>query len=126
MARRDLTKKTKPQLKKILWEYFSKYIRARDNYTCYTCGKPGNQAGHYIPRSQGSATYYHEMNVKCQCYHCNINLSGNSFIFREKLVREYGEPEVLALEQLGKTIKKLEKPELIELIEKYKGLSGSS
>jgi len=47
-------KETPAKLKKKLWQVFSKYIRARDNYTCVTCGKKGEgsgiHAGHYITK----------------------------------------------------------------------------
>jgi len=43
------------ELKKALWTVFSKWIRQRDKFICYTCGKPGNHAGHYVPQSKGNA-----------------------------------------------------------------------
>jgi len=78
------------KLKKKLWKVFSKYIRERDNYTCFTCGKQnygkGMHAGHFIPKSVGGMTlYFHEENVRAQCYHCNINLGGNQYIYGKKL-----------------------------------------
>lgn len=78
------------QLKKELWKWFSLYIRQRDNFTCFTCGRKGEgsgmHAGHFIPKSVGGlALYFNEDNVHCQCYHCNINLGGNQYIYGKRL-----------------------------------------
>ncbi|MEE9118755.1 MAG: recombination protein NinG, partial [Calditrichia bacterium] len=83
-----MVKKTKTlgRLKKDLWKLFSLYIRkkyADDNgyVSCVTCGLTKHytqmQAGHFIPRAQGNATYFEETNVHPQDYRCNINLGGN-------------------------------------------------
>ncbi len=77
-------------LKRKLWEVFSKYIRERDNYTCFTCGRKGEgsgmHAGHFIAKSAGGLLlYFHEKNVNAQCYQCNINLGGNQYIYGKKL-----------------------------------------
>lgn len=82
--------KTISQLKKDLWKVFSAYIRARDNNICFTCGKysegSGYHAGHFIAKSVGGLElYFNEDNVHGQCYHCNINLGGNSYIYGKKL-----------------------------------------
>jgi len=83
-------KKTNAQLKKQLWKVFSVYIRTRDKMVCFTCGRKGEgsgiHAGHFIPKSIGGLVlYFHESNVHAQCYHCNINLGGNSYIYGQKL-----------------------------------------
>src|SRR3990167_7266279 len=77
-------------LKKKLWKVFSKYIRERDSYTCFICGRKGKDgaihAGHFIPKSIGGITlYFHEDNVHACCYHCNINLGGNLYEYGLKL-----------------------------------------
>jgi len=84
--------KSKPisKLKKELWKYFSLYIRQRDNFTCFTCGRKGEgsamHAGHFISKSVGGiALYFHEENVHAQCYNCNINLSGNQYEYAKRL-----------------------------------------
>lgn len=87
--------KTLGKWKKDFWRVFSLYVRLRDNYTCFTCGRVGAgsaiHAGHYIPRAAGGLRlYFHEKNVHAQCYHCNINLSGNSDIYSQRLVEKYG------------------------------------
>ena len=85
--------------KKDLWRVVSQYIRLRDGYKCFTCGRVGSgsgiHAGHYIPRAAGGLRlYFHERNIHAQCYHCNINLSGNSDIYGQNLIDKYG-PRVL-------------------------------
>lgn len=85
-----MKKPTVGKLKKKLWTVFSKYIRERDNYICFTCGRYGEgsgmHAGHFIPKSVGGiALYFHEDNVHAQCYNCNINLGGNQYIYGKKL-----------------------------------------
>jgi hypothetical protein len=76
--------------KKKLWEVFSLYIRQRDNFTCFTCGRKGEgggmHAGHFIPKSVGGIDlYFNEENVNAQCYNCNINLGGNQYVYGLKL-----------------------------------------
>lgn len=82
--------KTKARLKKDLWVYFSKYIRQRDNYICFTCGRKGEgsgiHAGHFVPKSVGGiGLYFDEQNVHAQCYNCNINLGGNQYEYSKRL-----------------------------------------
>lgn len=77
----------------------SKYVRERDNWTCYTCGKPGNQAGHYIPRARRSVRW-DLRNVHCQCMYCNCTLEGNRPKYRARLLDEYGHQVVAELERL--------------------------
>ena len=85
-----MRKKTVSQLKKEAWKVFSKYIRTRDNFTCFTCGRKGNQAGHMISKHiGGSALYFHPENVHCQCYFCNINLGGNGSVYSKRFIDEY-------------------------------------
>lgn len=93
--------------KKKYWKEFSIYIRRRDKGICFTCDKVlpdyydryGNllkgwksgQAGHFITaKSCGLALYFHEQNVHCQCYYCNINLSGNWVEYERKIIEVYG------------------------------------
>ena len=57
-------------------------------------------AGHFITNSVGGLTLrYDEDNVHAQCYHCNINLSGNWVVYRERMVEKHGEEFVKNLEQ---------------------------
>ncbi len=100
-------KETNAQLKKKLWKVFSAYIRSRDANICFTCGRKaegsGYHAGHFIAKSVGGlALYFHEDNVHGQCYNCNINLGGNSYLFGKRL----GEEKVQELYALKGTITK--------------------
>ena len=88
-----MKKKSISTLKKNLWTVFSQYIRTRDNFTCFTCGRKGEgsgiHAGHFITKSTGGlALYFNEENVNAQCYNCNINLSGNIWVYGKKLGEE--------------------------------------
>lgn len=85
-----MKKKTNAKLKKELWKVFSEYIRKRDKGICFTCGRKaesrGYHAGHFIAKAAGGlALYFHEDNVRGQCYNCNINLGGNQYIFGQRL-----------------------------------------
>lgn len=91
-----MRKKTNGQLKKELWKLFSLYIRRRDKFTCFTCGKRTRKkgaihAGHFIPKVVGGlALYFHEKNVHAQCYRCNINLGGWGERYAERMEQVYG------------------------------------
>lgn len=101
----SMVKEKTSKLKKSLWQIFSRYIRHRDNWTCITCGKyatgAGMHAGHYIPKSVGGIElYFDEENVHAQCYHCNINLSGNSDIYLQFLLKKYGKKTIDRIRKL--------------------------
>lgn len=98
-------KGTLTKIKKKYWDLFSLYIKKLYSYEegkvkCYTCdadltiGTSNCQGGHYYTKKGYPALYFDLNNVRVQCYHCNINLSGNTVIFGERLLREVGE-EVL-------------------------------
>lgn len=96
--RRTARKGTLSWHKKELWKVFSRYIRLRDKGTCFTCGlqRPWKtmQAGHMIPRASGGLSlYFHEKNVHCQCYRCNINLGGNGAVYANNFIERYGQEE---------------------------------
>ncbi len=80
-------------LKKKLWTLFSLYIRRRDNYICFTCGRKGEgsgmHAGHFISKAIGGIDlYFDEENVHAQCYNCNINLGGCQYEYSLRLGKE--------------------------------------
>jgi hypothetical protein len=85
--------KTKRQLHKELWKLFSKFIRERDKYICFTCDKktyPAH-AGHYRTGATCKKyLFFDERNVNCQCYHCDINLSGNWREYQKRMWAKYG------------------------------------
>ncbi len=86
---------TVSKLKKKLRSLFSLYVRKRDGYKCVTCGKAGEgsqiHGGHFITGATcGTELYFDETNVHAQCYHCNINLSGNWVRYEDFMLRQYG------------------------------------
>jgi len=92
-----LSKKSKTYLKKWLWDNLVKpYIRKKYGNTCYTCGAKNLtgsnwHTGHCIPSSTcGILLRYDEINLRPQCYSCNINKGGNGAIFLYKLEKEFG------------------------------------
>lgn len=100
---RKLKKKSVNKLKKELWSVFTKYVKQRDGYKCFTCGKvaqgQGMGGGHYKPKGACNLIYYFsEINVNAQCTDCNLNLQGNQVIYRQNLVKKYGEEIVLDIE----------------------------
>ena len=107
-----------PSLLKKADKVFSKHIRNRDNYTCVTCGRPGNEAGHYIQRSHKQLRF-HPQNVHCQCTRCNHFLSGNLESYALFLVNEYGVQILSELSSL-KGLFKLDRDYLNRVIEAYR------
>lgn len=100
MRRTRIAKKAKPKsigyYKNRFWSVFSQYIRLRDNGICFTCGLKKHwknmQAGHMVPRASGGLSlYFHEQNVHCQCYRCNINLGGNGAVYAKNFIKKYGQ-----------------------------------
>lgn len=92
-----MKKKKLPSIAKLrrkLDKVFSEYIRERDKYTCFTCGRTGKkhmQAGHGLAkRMNGTLLRYHPMNVQCQCFVCNRYQEGNGLIFAKNLERKFG------------------------------------
>ena len=112
--------------KKEFWKTFSLYIRTRDKFRCFTCGRLGGgsglHAGHYVPRSVGGLSlYFHEQNVHAQCYHCNINLGGFGAMYHIKMIEKYGQEVVNELWRLkDQGFRKIEIEEYKRLIVEYK------
>jgi hypothetical protein len=118
-----LRKWTLSRFKRELWKYFALYIKQRDKYICFTCGKKvagiDAQAGHFIPKGAcGLELYFSEENVHCQCSFCNLVLQGNQYIYGKKL-RIVAEKlyEIHAKRNLKL---KYKKQDYLRLIEKYK------
>ena len=100
--------------KKKAWSKFSRYVRlrdaiattgTRDKVVCFTCGKiyPAFgqgcvQAGHYCP-GRSHAVLLEEHGVNAQCYNCNVNLKGNTIIYRKRMLEKYGEEETKRIEE---------------------------
>jgi|APSaa5957512493_1039668.scaffolds.fasta_scaffold103311_1 hypothetical protein len=112
---------TNGKWKKEFWKTFAEYIKKRDKGICFSCGRKaeglGYHAGHFIPKSVGGLTlYFHEDNVRGQCYNCNINLGGNQWEYGQRL----GEEKVAELMELKKAYRKITNQEYLDLIEEYK------
>ena len=82
-------KRKKPSLLKLADQAISWFVRERDNHTCITCGKYGDQNGHYISRAF-HGTRFDERNCNCQCNKCNVELRGNLVIYKQKIVELHG------------------------------------
>jgi hypothetical protein len=110
-------------LKKKAWKVFSKWIRERDKYVCYTCGKdlkgsPALHAGHFISRRVG-ATMFDEMNVHAQCMYCNMYNYGSTGAYAERLIADYGVETFQALLKRGRTTHQFTRQELQDIIHNY-------
>lgn len=102
-------KKTKPKLPsrkaivRRLDTAFSKYIRARDYYSCVTCddakrGPRGRmQCGHVLSRVC-YATRWDAHNAFCQCEGCNLTHEHNPFPLIAHAVKEYGWQALVSLD----------------------------
>lgn len=99
------------KLKIKLWDLCREITRARYGNSCYTCPKKGLaggnwQTGHYVTSSTCSVEVRYDLrNLRPQCYHCNINLSGNPHQYRENLVRDEGIEYVEELWERNKATK---------------------
>lgn len=143
----DLTKKTVPQLKRVLWDVVSEYIRRRDTDShtgwgnCISCGTPiefgttNCQAGHY--HAKGNSGSHHlalprfpsdelvEMNINAQCARCNL-MEGGNFVNYEKGLRDkYGDEatDLLKAEGAKNEIFDRNRADLVEVILYYRGLN---
>lgn len=122
-------KKRKINLKKKLWDIFSKVIRMRDadenGYVkCISCEKIDHyknmDCGHYLPKSLGLSIYFEETNVAPQCTHCNRFRHGNQPKYALALIEKYG-PDILGeLDKKQRNLRQIKSWEYEELIEKYK------
>ena len=112
-------------LRKKVWPVFSKWIRARDNYRCYTCGKqmekgdPGCHAGHYVPQSKGNRLRFDERNVHAQCVSCNSFKRGNLSEYALRLERDYGSGILQEFDRIKNELKHYTREELLSMFEYY-------
>ncbi len=79
-------------LKEKLWELCRQITKKAWGDKCYTCGRhvpKGMHTGHYITSSTCSVPLRYDIrNLKNQCYHCNINLSGNWPAYQKRIEEE--------------------------------------
>ena len=67
-------------------------------YTCKTVKKWSEmECGHYIDRGN-KGTRFLPINTHPQCFQCNHEKRGNLDVYRENLVRDYGEEAIQELE----------------------------
>lgn len=104
-------KKTTAKLRKELWAVFTKYIKERDKWTCFTCDRramgQGMGGGHYKPKGAcGADAYFSEINVNAQCTFCNLTLQGNQVEYRKRLVTKWGEGAIATLDKNFRTLNK--------------------
>ena len=113
-----------PKLLEKTQKVVNAYIRKRDEgLPCISCGSyNGNQAGHYFTVKGYSALRFNEWNIHLQCAGCNMFKHGNQAMYRIGLVERIGEKAVkeLEFEAVNNRIKKWQRNELNDLIEKYK------
>jgi hypothetical protein len=119
---------TIPKLTAKAQKVFNKYVRERDSengyFTCISCGKtlPIEQmnAGHYIPQKNSSLLRFNEYNVHGECISDNGFNEFHLINYRKNLINKIGQEMVDWLEENQRTIKKWQRSELEEIIEKYK------
>jgi len=113
------------KLKKGLDAAFSKWIRLRDSYICFTCGKRGDQAsmqnGHYVSRVY-LATRWDESNCHCQCVACNVFKHGNMTAYAARMISKYGSRKLFDLERQKHISTRHPRSWFLERIEYYKAL----
>lgn len=114
-----------PKLKKDLDAIFSKYIRQRDGFVCFTCGKRGDMAsmqnGHYVSRVY-LATRWDERNCHAQCPACNIFKHGNMTAYACRMASKYGMAVLEEMEMKKNQTMKVSTIWLISMIQQYKSL----
>lgn len=79
------------------------------------------QAGHYRTASTCKLPlYFEDRNVHCQCYRCNINLSGNWRVYQTKVREKYGENIDKEFDELNQELVKWDKMDYANKIKEYK------
>jgi len=120
----DKFSRGKRSFKKILWRFFSKYIRQRDKGLCISCGKQSTwkdmDAGHYIPKTAGLSIYFDERNVNAQCRRCNRFLHGNLSQYAIALRKKYGDDILEELEKQRQKKVRFDIDDYREMIDYYK------
>lgn len=110
--------------RKKLWETMKIYIKNRDNFTCITCNKQVEgancHAGHFLTgASCPVSVYFDERNVHVQCYHDNVNLSGNWPDYYKFMLKKYGQ-EVIDELWARKDLMKGERWDILQYQQKIK------
>lgn len=126
--------RTLTQLKKELWDLYSRSIRLesadREGFCeCYTCGerRPWKlmHAGHGIG-GRGNAVLFERRIIRVQCPQCNLKmpwaLAGNYQVFIPKLIKEIGEKVYTDIELASRQIKKIPKAWYVDEIAAMKSM----
>ena len=109
---------------------FSRYIRARDNWTCFTCGRVGYdrdgimQCGHLITRAK-YATRWNELNAVCQCSGCNMRHEYQPEIFTDAWIAKHGVDAYHDMVYKSNQLRKYTVDDIRDLTEHYKSLYDS-
>lgn len=104
-------KKSKSQLRKILWKLVSEYVRRRDSnhdgyVECVTCetvalwNSGTIHAGHFVGGRRNSILY-ELTNIHGQCYACNVCRYGETLKYLDFMIDKYGKQEVVRLRSLN-------------------------
>ena len=117
---------SRKDVEKQLWDVFSLYIRTRDNWTCFTCGRSKRrdpdtvfQAGHLFSRIK-SAIRYDPRNVMTQCYSCNTRHNSDPDIYREKYIARFGQSQYDTIYQMRNAPCKRTVADMRLMIDHYK------
>ena len=115
-------KKTKKQLKKILWDLVAIPIRSK-NFKCYTCDRPldfkDRSTGHLFTKGGHPATIFDPDNLRVQCTACNVWKSGNCAVYSYRLIQEIGLERYNALALRAGQAKKWTREELERIIKEF-------
>lgn len=90
--------------KTVLHKYIKHVLRKGE--PCYTCDKPQSPSdsggafhvGHFIPQKQVDPRRFMLINLRIQCYKCNVHGSGMRAEYRQRLIEEIGIDQVEWLE----------------------------
>lgn len=102
------------KLKDRLWELCKQITRKQYGNKCYTCPATdlvGSNwhTGHFITDSTCSTELSYDLaNLRPQCYSCNIHKSGNTLVFRRRLMQEIDKDFPDLLEQRNEETKGLQ------------------
>ena len=124
-----MKKQNRKQIVKKLDQIFSEYIRLRDKYKCFTCGKQGYEkdgvmtVGHLFSRVAYS-TRWNILNSNCQCKSCNMRHEYDFEIYRNIFVQKYGQQKYDDLYRYFKTPVKYTNNDLLVLIKYFKQEKG--
>lgn len=106
---------------------FGSYIKARDKYVCFTCGKNKQmmelgrtvpQPGHLFSRVN-YATRWDELNTHCQCSGCNMSHEFRPETYTLAFIKKYGVEAYERLFVKHKAVAKFSNSDLETMIKYY-------